>query len=169
MNNIEIEIESMASGVLWVREKRVSGFYRYCVLPGDDTSSRPPEVQEVAGRLHTPKVIAAYRSSLLLDPDEIQPPAPDWEGLVAAVMANDEFKAAWVAAAAIDPPIGWSLSTAFGMVGQGHPGNFINLFNAICALAEVSPEQRGIWADIGGAYNAPAEFLDIVRGVGNGE
>ena len=169
MNNIEIEIEAMSSGVLWVREKRVSGFYRYCVLPGDDTSSRPPEVQEAAGRLHTPEVIAAYRSSLLLDPDEIQPPAPDWEGLVAAVMANAEFKAAWTAAAAIDPTIAWSLPTAFGMVGQGHPGNFINLFEAICALATVSPAQRSAWADIGATFNAPTEFLDIVRGVGNGE
>lgn len=94
---------------------------------------------------------------------------PNWEGLVAEVMSNPEFKAAWIAAAAIDPTIAWSLPTAFGMVGQGHPGNFINLFNAICALAQVSPEQRGIWADIGATYNAPSKFLDIVRGVTNGE
>lgn len=93
---------------------------------------------------------------------------PNWEGLVAEVMSNPEFKAAWIAAAAIDPTIAWSLPTAFGMVGQGHPGNFINLFNAICALVQVSPEQRGIWADIGATYNAPQDFLDIVRGTDNG-
>lgn len=89
---------------------------------------------------------------------------PNWEGLVSAVMGNAEFKAAWLAAAAIDPTIAWSLPTAFGQVGLGYPGNFINLFNAICALAEVSLEQRGIWADIGTTFNAPTEFLDIVRG-----
>lgn len=96
-------------------------------------------------------------------------PPPNWDGLVSAVMGNAEFKAAWTAAAAIDPTIAWSLPTAFGMVGQGHPGNFINLFEAICALATVSPAQRSAWADIGATFNAPTEFLDIVRGVGNGE
>lgn len=97
-----------------------------------------------------------------IDPPVVEP--PNWEGLVAEVMSNPEFKAAWIAAAAIDPTIAWSLPTAFEMVGQGHPGNFINLFNAICALAQVSPEQRAIWADIGAIYNAPQDFLDIVRG-----
>lgn len=92
---------------------------------------------------------------------------PDWEGLVSAVMGNAEFKAAWIAASAIDPTIAWSLPTAFGQVGQGYPGNFINLFEAICTLAEVSPAQRAAWADIGATFNAPAEFLDIVRGEGN--
>jgi hypothetical protein len=107
-------------------------------------------------------------SIISVDLSRLPPDPPNWEGLVAEVMSNLEFKAAWIAAAEIDPTIAWSLPTAFGMVGQGHPGNFINLFNAICALAQVSPEQRAIWADIGATYNAPPDFLDIVRGTDNG-
>lgn len=93
----------------------------------------------------------------------------DWEGLVAEIMSNSEFKAAWIAASSIDPTIAWSLSTAFSMVGQGYPGNFNNIFNTMCELAQVTSEQREVWADIGATFNAPSEFLDIVRGVINGE
>ena len=103
-------------------------------------------------------------SIISVDLSRLPPDPPNWEGLVAEVMSNPDFKAAWIAAAAIDPTIAWSLPTAFGMVGQGHPGNFINLFNAICTLAQVTPEQREIWATIGATYNAPQDFLDIVRG-----
>jgi hypothetical protein len=41
---------------------------------------------------------------------------------------------------------------------------FETTFLAMCQIAQVSPEQRAIWADIGAAYNAPPKFLDIVRG-----
>lgn len=124
--------------------------------------------------------LCLYISEILPDSDgaghthrlELPRPNPvvtDWEELVAEIMSNSEFKAAWIAASSIDPTIAWSLSTAFSMVGQGYPGNFNNIFNTMCELAQVTSEQREVWADIGATFNAPSEFLDIVRGVINGE
>jgi len=35
-------------------------YHRHCVVPGDDTSNEPAEVQAVAKALHTPECCAAY-------------------------------------------------------------------------------------------------------------
>ena len=38
-------------------------YHRSCFVPGDDVSSAPQEIQDIAGALWTPEVVAAYADS----------------------------------------------------------------------------------------------------------
>jgi hypothetical protein len=41
-----------------------SSFHRYVIAPGDDYSSENAKVQAIAKSIHTPQVIAAYKSAV---------------------------------------------------------------------------------------------------------
>lgn len=50
-------------------------FSRYVVAPGENTTGKPAEVQQLASTLHTPELITAYQASLA-DPDNPVDPPP---------------------------------------------------------------------------------------------
>lgn len=95
------------------------------------------------------------------------PSGPDWDGLNLAIMADAAFNQAYAAVMQSHPLIAAALPAALTQVASGQTTMFATAFVAMCAAAEVTPAQRSAWADIGATFNAPAEFLDIVRGVGN--
>ena len=51
---------------LVLKDGKVVGrtYHRHCVMPGDDTSNEPEEVQAVAQALHTPECCAAYTTAM---------------------------------------------------------------------------------------------------------
>jgi hypothetical protein len=95
-------------------------------------------------------------------PPVVEP--PDWDGLNQAIMANAEFNQAYATVMQTYPLVAAALPAALTQVASGQASMFETTFLAMCQIAQVSPEQRAIWADIGATYNAPQDFLDIVRG-----
>jgi hypothetical protein len=97
------------------------------------------------------------------------PQPPNWDGLNQAIMANTEFNQAYATVMQTYPLVAAALPAALTQVASGQTSMFETTFLAMCQIAQVTPEQRAIWADIGATYNAPQDFLDIVRGATNGE
>ena len=97
----------------------------------------------------------------------INPPVvvqPDWDGLNQAIMSNAEFNQAYATVMQAYPLVAAALPAALTQVASGQTSMFETTFLAMCQIAQVTSEQRGIWADIGAVYNAPQDFLDVVRG-----
>lgn len=166
-NELNIDLTPARTGYAMTVQLLLNG-----VLFGSPIAATEPSLGYYTATMSAPA--GGYAVRFIVDGTTTRATTPktvvtDWEELVAEIMSDSEFKAAWIAASSIDPTIAWSLSTAFSMVGQGYPGNFNNIFNTMCELAQVTSEQREVWADIGATFNAPSEFLDIVRGVINGE
>ena len=40
------------------------GYHRHVIMPGDDISNEPAEIQAIAAALHTPEIKAAYSAHL---------------------------------------------------------------------------------------------------------
>jgi len=111
---------------------------------------------------------------IVVDPAQAEPinppvvPPTDWDGLNNSILSNTEFNQAYATTMQTHPFVAAALPAALAQVASGQTSMFETTFLAMCYIAQVSSEQRAIWADIGAAYNAPPEFLDIVRGT-NGE
>ena len=107
---------------------------------------------------------------IVIDPTQAEPinlpvvEPPNWDGLNQAIMGNAEFNQAYATTMQTHPLVAAALPAALTQVASGQTSMFETTFLAMCQIAQVSPEQRGIWADIGATFNAPPEFLDIVRG-----
>lgn len=142
---------------------------RTTIAPGDDYSSQPPEVQAACAKVHTPDVVAAYQAKIA--EYQLPPPAPqpDWDGLNMAIMGDAAFNAAYGAVMQSHPLIAAALPAALTQVATGQTNMFGIAFLQMCAVAEVSPQQRESWAQIAEAHQAPPDFIKIVRGVINGE
>ena len=65
----EYKLEILPNKVIQVRRSDIilkdgvpiaTSFHRHVVVPGDDVSEEPPEVQACATALWTPEVVAAY-------------------------------------------------------------------------------------------------------------
>ena len=93
----------------------------------------------------------------------------DWDGMNAAIMSNPEFNVVYAAVLASHPIIAASLPAALTQVANGQTGMFELLYSQMCAVAEVSPAQREIWAGMAESFYAPSSFVDIVRGAPDGE
>ena len=102
-------------------------------------------------------------ADLTVDLNRIPTP-PDWDGLNQAIMGNAEFNQAYATTMQTHPLVAAALPAALTQIASGQTSMFETTFLAMCQIASVTPEQRGIWADIGATFNAPPEFLDIVRG-----
>ena len=82
--NLNISVSTLNH--LHVRETLQDGtFHRYCLHPGQDLTSQPQEVIDVANATWTPEVIAAYEASL--------PPVPTPEEQLAAWRATADCSA----------------------------------------------------------------------------
>jgi hypothetical protein len=103
-----------------------------------------------------------FSQAVPINPPVVVP--TDWDGLNQAIMANAEFNQAYATVMQTYPLVAAALPAALTQVASGQTSMFETTFLAMCQIAQVSPEQRAIWADIGAAYNAPPKFLDIVRG-----
>jgi hypothetical protein len=105
-----------------------------------------------------------------IDPFQAEPinppvvPPTDWDGLNNSILSNTEFNQAYATTMQTHPLVAAVLPAALAQVASGQTSMFETAFLAMCQIAQVSPGQRAIWADIGAAYNAPPKFLDIVRG-----
>jgi hypothetical protein len=107
--------------------------------------------------------------SVSVDPGYVEPQPPNWDGLTAVMLLNAEWLAATNIVRGINPGITEGLGSAMTQLSSSQYNQFAFLFNQICTIAEVPQSQREAWAVIGEGCNMPTEFLDIVRGVGNGE
>jgi hypothetical protein len=107
-------------------------------------------------------------SIISVNASRLDPDPPNWDGLNQAIMANAEFNQAYATTMQTHPLVAAALPAALTQVASGQTSMFETTFLAMCQIAQVSPEQRAIWADIGATYNAPPDFLDIVRGTDNG-
>ena len=107
---------------------------------------------------------------IVIDPSQVEPinppvvEPPNWDGLNQAIMGNAEFNQAYAMTMQTHPLVAAALPVALTQVASGQTSMFETTFLAMCQIAQVSPEQRAIWADIGATYNPPQDFLDIVRG-----
>lgn len=91
------------------------------------------------------------------------PKRTDWDGFNQAILSNAEFNQVYAAVMASHPLIAAALPAALTQVASGQTAMFATVFTQMCAVAEVSPSQRGIWADMAESYHAPAEFVAVVR------
>jgi len=121
-----------------------------------DSAELPDAPQEAWG-------VEGDETDLTVDLSRIPTP-PDWDGLNQAIMGNAEFNQAYATTMQTHPLVAAALPAALTQVASGETSMFETTFLAMCQIASVTPEQRGIWADIGATFNAPPEFLDIVRG-----
>ena len=138
--------------------------HRITYHPGNDLSSASQDVAVLASQIWTPEAIDAYQSVMVSLEPEAEPPAPDWDGLNTAILSNAEFNQAYATVMQIYPLVAAALPAALTQVASGQTAMFETTFLAMCQIAQVSSEQRAIWADIGATYNAPSDFLNIVRG-----
>ena len=107
---------------------------------------------------------------IVIDPTQSEPikqsvlPPTDWDGFNQAILSNAEFNQVYAAVMASHPLIAAALPAALTQVASGQTAMFDAVFRQMCAVAEVSPGQRGVWADMADGYHAPAEFVAVVRG-----
>ena len=108
---------------------------------------------------------------IVIDPSQAEPinlpvvEPPNWPGFVIAIQSDPDFKTVWVAANAADPLAAQSLLVAFGHVATGGLETFAPRYNAVCAFGGATAEQREAWAILAESYHAPAEFVEVVRGI----
>lgn len=107
--------------------------------------------------------LAQGNEPLPYEPQPVVEP-PNWDGLNQAIMGNAEFNQAYAMTMQTHPLVAAALPAALTQVASGQTSMFETTFLAMCQIASVTSEQRGIWADIGATFNAPPGFLDIVRG-----
>ena len=64
-------IQVRRADVIMRGDKEIArSFHRHVVVPGDDISKEPDEVQKVANALWTPEIIEAYKASQKVEEDD---------------------------------------------------------------------------------------------------
>lgn len=95
---------------------------------------------------------------------EIIPPAPNWDGFNAAMLANTEFNQITGVVLGIVPTVALGMPAALAQVSTNGVTAFALVFNAFCQIGNVSISQREDWANIAEGFNLPIEFVSVVRG-----
>ena len=128
----------------------------YLLMEGDNLPSEPRDAW----------IVDWDTGTVSVDPDWVAsgPPAPDWDGLNAAILLDPDWQAATAIVRAINPGLTEALPAAMTQIGTGQAAMFAFLYDQICTIAEVALAQRDAWATMAEGFNLPAEFVDIVRG-----
>lgn len=94
---------------------------------------------------------------------EVAPPAPDWDGFNAAMLANTEFNQITGVVLNLAPTVALGIPAALAQVSTNGVTAFALVFNAFCQIGNVSSEQKETWATIAESFNLPIEFISVVR------
>jgi hypothetical protein len=95
-------------------------------------------------------------------PDLVSP--PDWDGFNTYILSDDNFNNAILDCSTVKPAISATIATAMLKYQTDGSNLFQGIFEAFCQAANITAEQRTIWANASTAFNLPAAFISLVRG-----
>ena len=109
-------------------------------------------------------LVSGEELEIIPDPmPEVAPPAPDWDGFNAAMLANTEFNQITGLVLSLAPTVALGIPAALAHVSTNGVTAFALVFNAFCQIGNVSSKQRETWATIAEGFNLPIEFISVVR------
>ena len=97
-----------------------------------------------------------------LFPDSSSP--PDWDSFNTYILSDDDFNNAVLACSTVKPAISATIATAMLKYQTEGSSLFQGIFEAFCQAANITAEQKTIWANAIGIFNLPSQFIAIVRG-----
>jgi hypothetical protein len=95
---------------------------------------------------------------------EPEPPAPNWDGFNAAILADVPLNALLGAVLVLSPAVALGVPVSLGQVAKEGTASFAIAFTALCELGGATTEAREAWAVMAEAHNLPPDFVAIVRG-----
>jgi hypothetical protein len=95
-------------------------------------------------------------------PDSVVP--PDWDGFNTYILSDDNFNNAVLACSTVKPAISATIATAMLKYQTDGSNLFPGIFETFCQAANITAEQRTIWANASTGFNLPAAFISLVRG-----
>lgn len=95
-------------------------------------------------------------------PDSSSP--PDWDSFNAYILSNDAFNDAVLACSTVKPAISATIATAMLKYQTEGSSLFQGIFEAFCQAANVTTEQRTIWANATKGFNLPPAFFILIQG-----
>lgn len=108
---------------------------------------------------------------MIIDPSLAEPinppviPETNWPPLVFSITNDESFNLVWELANSKKPLIASSLITSFNNVASGSLETFKHFLNEVCLLGEATQDQRNNWATLAESFNAPEDFVKVVKGI----
>jgi len=89
---------------------------------------------------------------------------PEWDGFKAALLADSEFSALYIAARSINPLLTDALIPALLRYESGNTQMFSSIFEPFVQASGMSESQRQGLRTIAEGYHLPVDFLNIIYG-----